>query len=95
LLGVIQEQTDQSTTICCYEIKKGWPFIPEAISWRFFKKNLLHFNSQRNGDILITTYDEIALHKYKLDQPLKCYRTKGTYGQGFALGDGFYGHIGK
>ena len=63
--------------------------------WKFNKKNLLHFSSYPSGDILITTYDEIALHKYRSDQPLKCYRTKGTYGQGFALGDGFYGHVGK
>lgn len=30
-----------------------------------------------------------------MSHPIKCYRTKGNYGQGFCLNDGFYGHFGK
>ena len=76
-------------------MKKGSPLRTENSCWKLGKKNLLHFCSNPTGDILIATYDEIALHKYKIDQPLKCYRTKGVYGQGFTLENGLYGHIGK
>jgi hypothetical protein len=41
------------------------------------------------------TYDEIALHRFKQQNPIRCFRTKGNYGQGFYLGEGYYGHVGK
>ena len=41
------------------------------------------------------TFDEVSLHKYKQNNPMKCFRTRGNYGQGFYLGEGYYGHIGN
>ncbi len=41
------------------------------------------------------TYNEIALYRYKKHYPLKNYRTRGNYGQGFVMDRGYYGHIGE
>jgi hypothetical protein len=55
---------------------------------------MLHFESIVQGELLIVTYNEVALHNYRSNSALKTYRTKGNYGYGFHLGDGYYGHIG-
>lgn len=56
---------------------------------------MLHFCSAVSGEVLIVTYNEVSLHTYKSSSSLRTYRTRGNYGHGFYLGNGFYGHIGE
>jgi hypothetical protein len=65
------------------------------LEWRFEKVNLLQFYSVIPGEMLIVTFNEVSLHNYKQHYPLKNYRTRGNYGQGFYLEEGFYGHVGE
>jgi hypothetical protein len=80
--------------MCVFDLEKGAGVCAESMEWRFEKANLLQFYSCVAGELLVVTYNEVSLHNYKSSSALRNYRTRGNYGQGFYLGDGFYGHLG-
>jgi len=54
---------------------------------------MLQFYSGNGEGILVMTYNDISLFKFKNNKALCTFRTKGNYGQGFIVGD-YFGHIG-
>ncbi len=91
MLGVVVEKQDGETSLEVYEIRceTEWKLV-----WTLSKKNMLRFYSTNNYELLLLTYDEVALYRYK-QAPLCTYRTGGNYGQGLSLGEGLYGQVGK
>lgn len=42
--------------------------------------NILEFSSGENDEIILLSYDEVSLYRYKYGNHLCNYRTKGNYG---------------
>lgn len=94
LLGVVAEEEGR-TVLKVHNLEAGLGICGESVEWRLEKPNLLQFCSPGNGEVLLLTYNEVALHQYRNPSALKNYRTRGNYGQACHVGEGVYAHIGE